>query len=58
MQQREGLIERLEKRGLAPLRAIVFGCVRHHKELELKAAFEAGWPGGSRRRTFCTRCEI
>ena len=24
---------------------LIYGCVRHFKELELKAAFEAGWPG-------------
>lgn len=44
-QQRVGLRTRLEKRGLESGRMLIYGCVRHFKELELKAAFEAGWPG-------------
>ena len=43
--QRVGLRERLEKKGLKPNTMILYGCVRHFKELELKAAFGAGWPG-------------
>ena len=45
IQQREGLRTRLEKRGLQPGLMLIYGCVRHFKQLELNAAFEAGWPG-------------
>ena len=43
--QREGLRARLVAKGLEPGRMLLYGCVRHFKELELKATFEAGWPG-------------
>ena len=43
--QREGLRARLVAKGLESGRMLLYGCVRHFKELELKATFEAGWPG-------------
>ena len=45
IKQRTGLEERLVAKGLEASRMLIYGCVRHFKELELKAAFEAGWPG-------------
>ena len=45
IKQRTGLCSRLEAKGLEAGRMLIYGCVRHFKELELKAAFEAGWPG-------------
>lgn len=43
--QREGLRARLVAKGLESGRMLLYGCIRHFKELELKATFEAGWPG-------------
>ena len=43
--QREGLIAHLIKLGMPTGQAIMFGCVRHFVELEIKSFLEAGWPG-------------
>lgn len=43
--QREGTADRLAEKGARREFIIIAGCVRHFKELELKAAFEGGWPG-------------
>lgn len=43
--QREGAADQLAQKGARRELIIIAGCIRHFKELELKAAFEGGWPG-------------